>query len=204
SQPALLDDLLKALETALEGDEWPPRRAALAAVAAVAQAMPAHLNQARSPGELESLLVRGTTDADSFTARRMALSALSHLRVVTSRVVPALLAAAQDVGQVQRDAIEAAARFRRVEAEALPALTRELYYPGAATAHTVALLLAELGAGRQALDEQDLRRDVVQALAEALADPSNRREVWLERAEDIELVGWLDETLFGALNRVVG
>jgi hypothetical protein len=41
-------------------------------------------------------------------------------------------------------------------------------------------------------------------LSEALNDPSTHREVWLEKDGDIELVGWLDETLFSALNRVVG
>jgi hypothetical protein len=204
SQPALIEDVLQELEIALEEEDWPARRIALAAVAAVAEAMPARFVQARSPEELEALLVLGTTDADSFNSRRFALTALSHLRVVTPRIVPALLAAVQDMYRVQKDAISAAARFRRVEADALPALVQELYNPSAAAAHTVALVLAELGAGRQAIDEQELRRSIAQALADGLADPDNHREVWLDTGSDIRLEGWLDETLFSALNRVVG
>ena len=209
SRPALLDDLLRELEDALEEGGWPARRILLAVVAAVAERMPAHLLQARPAADLEQLLVRGTTDADSFTARRSALTALSHLREVTAAVVPAFLAAVQDVRKVQQDAVEAAKHFRRVEADVLPDLLAALRHPSAATAHAVALLLAELGAGRQAQEEQEIRRAIADALVQALRDPASRREVWVEKTGiwgkgELELEGTLEQSFFRALRRVAG
>ena len=135
----LLDPLLAALEAALAGDDWPAKRIRLAAVAACAGAMPDALNLARSPDELEELLVWGTQDAGSHHSRRFAITALSHLRVATPAAVEALLAAGRDVAQVQRDAVAAAGRFRHLargafaREEALDALAVALTGESAAT-----------------------------------------------------------------------
>lgn len=196
---ALFEPLLDHLETALsEEDGWPPRRIALAAVAAVAEALPARFRHRAAPQRLERLLVQATRDAESFSTRRFALSALSHLRRVTPDVAEALLAAIRDVGRVQQNALAAAERFRLAEGEILPALTAALRDESAATAYAAGQVLAALAR------DPARQMDIVQALAAAVREPSNHRPVYALEDREIKYFGQLDELLYALLVQVAG
>lgn len=196
---ALFEPLLDHLETALSGgDGWPPRRIALAAVAAVAEALPARFRHRAAPQRLERLLVQAIRDAESFDTRRFALSALSHLRRVTPTVAEALLAAIRDVGRVQQDALAAAERFRLAEGEILPALTAALRDESAATAYAAGQVLAALARGAA----QPMA--IVQALAAAVREPADHRPVYALEGETIKYLGQLDELLYALLVQVAG
>ncbi|MDQ7029788.1 MAG: hypothetical protein Q9O62_08440 [Ardenticatenia bacterium] len=196
--------LLERLEIALvdgEGD-WPPRRIALAVVAAVAEALPARFRRRADPARWEGLLTRATREAESFSTRRFALTALSHLRRATPAVAEALRAALRDVGRVQEDALAAAERFRLAEGDLVAALAEGLYDESAAAAYATARLLAGLGRARESTAEQ--RQAILRALAAALRDPRARRHVYVLERGEIKHLGWLDEALYQALVQVVG
>ncbi len=209
-QPDLLAELVAAVERALaveDSDEWPPRRIALAALAACAEATPALFDRhaGRSPAELEALLVRGAQDAGSFTARRSALTALGYLRRVTPAVAGALLAGLRDVARVQRDAVAAVERFRQVEGDLLDAVAPMLEGESEAAAYGAARLLAALGRS-PAVDErtrQAIRQRLAAALRRELARPL-RRYVFLLEGDDIQSKGSLADALFEALAQVAG
>jgi len=209
-QPELLSELVSALEKALAADTWPPRRIALAALAACAEEMPALFDHhaGRSPAELEALLVRGAREPGSFTARRSALTALGHLRRVTPAVAQALQAGLRDVGRVQEDAIQAVERFRQIEgdpAALLPDLAQLLEGESAAAAYGAARLLAALG--RSATIEEATRQAIHTLLVQTLRRELARefpRQVFLLEGEEIEYKGALAEFLFEALARLSG
>jgi len=207
---ALLRQLLHALRRTLDGSEWPPKRVALAAVATCAEVMPDALNDALPRDELEPLLVEGAHDAESFSSRRYAVTAMSHLRVATPAVLTALLAAAGDVARVQQDAVEAAARFRHLsqaftEAEALAPLVTALTGPSGARAYLAARVLAALGRSPAALQVAGLRERVAATLADALRHPDAGQEVYLlSQYGSIQGKGSLSQALFAALVEVWG
>lgn len=204
AHPEALPALLARLRETLLGENWPPRRMALAAVAACIERFPAQVqNVAGGHRTLETLLLEGTQDVYDYDVRRFALSALSYLRAVTPRVVPVLLAALdENVAIVQRDAVQAAARFQRIEGdvqEILSQLTPHLHGPSAAQAYGVAKLLGALALS-PAGEAADLRPAVIRALAEALQDPFSEQEVFIES----ESKGPLKETLYEELLRAAG
>ncbi len=80
----LLAELLAALQNALAGEAWEPRRIALAAIAQCAAAMPDALNLREE--ETADLLVAGTRDAGSHNSRRFGITALSHLSTLTPAI----------------------------------------------------------------------------------------------------------------------
>ena len=194
----LLRLLIERLERAVETNDWPVRRMALAVVAACAVVMPTTVQQA-ARGKLERLLVRGTVDAVSFTSRRFALTALSYLRTVTADVVPALLAGCQDIEIVQQDAIAAARRFRRIEGDLLPALLPALTGESASTAYAVAHLLGALGTSA-AGTSAGLHERIIAALVEALKDPGSKCIVTIAGRDR----GTLENVLYDVLLRVAG
>ncbi|HQM14379.1 MAG TPA: hypothetical protein PK832_08035, partial [Anaerolineae bacterium] len=215
----LLEELLLSLQDALEGNEWPPKRLRLAAVAACAEVLPDALNAALQREELEALLVKGTRDADSHSSRRFAITALSHLREATPAVVEVLLKASQDVRLVQADAVKAAARFRHLSEtfsyeDSLTPLAEALTGPSGARAYVAAQLLAALGSSPAALEVPGLRERIAAILADALRQPNAEREVYLDKelewgyawgyAVEIEPQGPLSQALFAALVKIWG
>jgi hypothetical protein len=207
---ALLRQLLHALRRVLDGADWPPKRIALAGVAATAAAMPDVLNAALPRDQLEPLLLEGSHEAESHSARRYAITALSHLRVATPAVLAALLDAAADVAQVQGDAVQAAGRFRHLspdfkETESLAPLAQALTGPSGARAYLAARVLAALGRSPAALSLPGLRERIAAILADALRHPDAGREVYLLSGVDyIKSQGSLSQALFAALVEVWG
>ncbi len=196
--PDLLKALFAHLQRVLEEQEWPPRRIALAVVAACAEVMPIAIQRAFQ-GKLETLLVRGATDTRSFSSRRFALTALSYLRTVTPGVVPALLAGCRDTERVLRDAITSAGRFQSIEGDILSALIPLLTGESLSTAYAVAHLLGALGTSI-AGEASGLRGQIVEALANALKDEKSEKEVLIAE----ERKGILKDALYSALLQVAG
>ncbi len=194
----LRSPLLTYAQQALLKQNWPARRIALAAVANCIEVMPVAIQEV-FPGGLEDLLVRGTVDADSYTSRRFALTALSYLRTVTPQVIPALLAGCRDIPVVQQDAIAAAGRFQSIEGNLLPTLVAELSGESVSTAYAVAQLLGALGAS-SAGENTDLQGQMIEALVAALKSPSSQREVIISG----EHKGKLEDALYAALLMVTG
>ena len=194
----LISPLLTYTEQALLTQNWSARRMALAAVATCIEVMPAAVQEAY-PDRLEDLFVRGTIDAESHTSRRFALTALSYLRTVTPKVVPALLAGCQDIQVVQNDAIAAAKRFQSIEGDLLPTLIAALRNDSTSTAYAVAQLLGALGTSL-ANEDTDLQRQIIEALVAALKDPTSQREVVVSN----ESKGKLEDTLYAVLLQVAG
>jgi len=194
----LIPALLTYTEQTLLSQNWSARRMALAAVATCIEVMPAAVQEAY-PGSLEDLFVRGTIDAESHTSRRFALTALSYLRTITPKVVPALLAGCQDIQVVQHDAIAAAGRFQSVEGNLLPTLIAELRSESRSTAYAVAQLLGALGTSL-ASGETGLQGQIIEALVDALKDPASQREVIISN----EHKGKLEDTLYTVLLQVAG
>jgi hypothetical protein len=84
-------------------------------------------------------------DPMSFNVRRFAFSALSRLPRVSVEVLRALPLAMRDVAEVQQDALQAVAHFRRVEGDLTAALSETLYAASAAVAYAGAQMLEALG-----------------------------------------------------------
>ncbi len=196
----LLPQLLSRYAQTLpdDSDGWPARRMLLAVVAACLEVMPQAVQQAwLGPPSLEQALVQSALDANSFTSRRHALTALSYLRSVMAAVTPVLVAGLRDnVGVVQQDALEAAKRFRVVDPALLDELGGYLSGPSIRTARGVAQMLAALGAAAVA-ENNDLRRKIITLLVAALEEPGSQRGVEQgERLEDgfyealLQVAGW--------------
>ncbi|GIV82962.1 MAG: hypothetical protein KatS3mg051_2316 [Anaerolineae bacterium] len=205
----LLEALLLALEEALAGGEWLPTPIALAAVAACAEAMPDALNKALRDRGQGDLLVQGTRQADSYTARRQAITALSRLRQATLEVVAVLLAAARDVAQVQQDAVAAAGRFRHLSRafageEALQSLAAAITGSSGATAYIAARLLGALGSSPAVIEVPGLREEIARLLSDACRHPNAQQEVYLLDSGEICSMGPLSQTLLTELARVWG
>lgn len=206
----LLDSLLKHLRVVLDGEEWPAKRIALATVAACAEPMADALNSTLSGEELEALLVKGTKEAGSHHSRRFAMTALSHLPIVTPSVIEALLDAARDIPIVQGDIIKAIGNFQRLSQafdhdEALAPLIQALQGESLATAYLAAQLLAALGRSPAGLIEK-LRQRIATILSDALRHPNAQCEVYLLEPwykEPIQSKGTLAQALYAALGQVV-
>jgi hypothetical protein len=200
--PDLLKRLYRRLQRAIERQGWQERRIVLAAIAACAEVMPRTVQEQCGEG-LEALLVKGTTDAESFTSRRFALTALSYLPEATRDVVPALLAGCQDVEIVQKDAIEAARRFHIIkgnERALLAELAQALTGESLSTAYAVAHVLGALGTSPVGATA-GLREQIITHLVAALDHPNSQREVILygKSEKDDVSKGELEETLFEVL-----
>jgi len=196
--PDLLPILLTSLKRAILKEKWPSRRFKLAAVTACIEVMPITVQRACSD-DLEALLIKGTTDTNSSTSRRFALTALSYLRSVTSDIVPALLAGCRDTKAVQRDTIASAGHFQLIDGNPLPQLIAALTSESSSTAYAIAQLLGALGTSI-ASDTANLRRQIIEALVEALKDPRSQREVFI----DGENQGELEDALYTSLLQVAG
>jgi hypothetical protein len=200
--PDLPKRLYRRLQRAIERQGWQERRIVLAAIAACAEVMPRTVQEQCGEG-LEALLVKGTTDAESFTSRRFALTALSYLPEATRDVVPALLAGCQDVEIVQKDAIEAARRFHIIkgnERALLAELAQALTGESLSTAYAVAHVLGALGTSPVGATA-GLREQIITHLVAALDHPNSQREVILygKSEKDDVSKGELEETLFEVL-----
>lgn len=205
----LLEALLLALEEALPGEEWPPTRIALAAVAACAEAMPDALNKALCDRGQGDLLVRGMQVAGCYDSRRFAITALSYLCQATPEVVAVLLASARDVAQVQQDAVAAAGRFRHLSREfageeALQSLAAALTDSSGATAYIAARLLGALGSSPAVIEVPGLREEIARLLSDACRHPNAQQEVYLLDSGEICSMGPLSQTLLTELARVWG
>ena len=174
------------------------RRFILAIVAACTETMAAAVQDA-CPGDLEMLLVRATTDAESFNSRRFALTALSYLRTITPAVIPALLAGCHDTEDVQQDTITAASHFQSIEGNLLPVLMEEISGESVSRAYTVAQLLSALGSSAAA-ETSELRHQIIEAVVEGLKDERSQREVLISGNDK----GKLEDALYTTLLRVAG
>jgi len=150
-------------------------------------------------GNLEALLVRATTDAESFNSRRFALNALSYLRSVTPAIIPALLASCYDAEDVQQDAITAASHFQSVEGNLLPVLIEQMSGESVIRAYMVAHLLNALGTSA-ASETSDMGNQIIEAVVEALKSEGSQREVFISG----ESKGKLEDALYTTLLRVAG
>jgi hypothetical protein len=209
STDGMLAALLLALRQAMEDEDWPARRMALAATAACAPTMAAALNAAESPGELERLLLEGTKDIESFSARRFAITVLSYLEELTPPVLEALLRLCGDVAVVQAGAVAAAGRFQRLhqdfdDDQALVAFVAALQGPSRSRAYAAARLLAALGSAPAIVQRLGLRRHIAALLSETLRRPEARERVYLLAKDGIEDQGTLAQALYAALVQVWG
>ena len=175
--------------------------------------MPDALNLAMEAPALEALLVAGTGEAESFSARRFGITTLSHLRLLTPAVLNALLAASQDVEIVQQEAIAAAGRFRRLSAdfqaeEALAHFAAALNGESGAAAYLAARLLGALGSSPAAAELPGLRQRIAHLLSEAWSQPQAREPVYLLEeswgGEEIKEAGSRGQAILAALLQVWG
>ncbi len=197
---SLLPTLLIRLQLAISERNWPSRRIILAAVAACSEVMPIAVQRA-CPGNLEILLVKAATDAESYTSRRFAIRALSYLRTVTPAIIPALLAGCQDIKAVQNDTIAAASGFQTIEGVPFPLgrLTDALTGESTSTAYAVIQLLGALGASA-AGEASDLREQIIEALVGALKNPISKKKLLIPGQNEIKL----EDALYTALLQVTG
>jgi hypothetical protein len=168
--PALLDLLEQALSETEEGS--PVQEAVYAIIAKLAAQSPAVLNAAGR--WLSSGLVAGCL-SDNHWLRRDAITALGHLRRLGPECGRALQHLCRDIDEVRDAAIETAGRFQRFDAAVLDELLPVLTAPSITAAYAVALLLGELGTGRQAVEQPAVRRRIADALAAACADSGASR-----------------------------
>jgi hypothetical protein len=169
------------------------RRIGLAFTAAAAEVAAAAFARRADPDRLETLLIRAVDDADSFNARRFALTALSHLRRVTPGVISALQRALRDVSPVQRDALLAVRRFRHIQGDLVQPLLAGLADDSAAAAYAIARCLETLARTEAANAAQ--RQAIQHAFAAAIRLPSNQREVYILENTTITHLGRLDQLL---------
>jgi len=177
--------------------EWSRRRIVTACAGVVAERLPGLFAQQAGDRQLERDLIAAMNDPNSFNVRRFAFSALSHLPRVSAQVWHALPLAIRDVGEVQQDALQAVAHFRRIEGDLTAALTEALFNPSAAAAYASAQMLEALGRSEKTTAEE--RQVILLALAQAVRDPRSRREVCIQEEESIRYLGQLDHLLHRAL-----
>ena len=170
----VLTDLLR-IRVIFQSRDLPLRRFILATVAACTEVMPSAVQDAWN-GSLEALLIRATTDAESFNSRRFALTALSYLRTVTPAIIPALLAGCYDTEDVQQDTIAAANHFQSIEGDLLPVLLKEMNGESLSRAYMVTHLLGALGSSA-ASETSNLRDQIIKAVVDALRNEASQREV---------------------------
>jgi hypothetical protein len=202
----LLTELLKAL---VSDEPWQYLRIVLAAIAACAEVMPDAFNLVVLHMNSRSLLIEASRKGGNSDTRRHAIVALSHMRMATPAVLEALLDAAGDAGQIQREAVAAAARFRHISVDSQEELLDQLAVivtgESGARAYVAARLLAALGSSPAALEVPGLRERIAEILAEGLHHPNAEREVYLmSRFNNIRHKGPLSQALFAALVKVWG
>jgi hypothetical protein len=193
-QHTLAQPLVTKLQNALSDqskDHWRQRRIALAFAAALAEAAPATFANAADPNQLHRILIQAVEDANSFSARRFALTTLAHLRRVSVEVAAALRTAQRDVAKVQEDALQAVTHFRRVEGNLIPALVEGLYDQSAAAAYATGQLLSALGKSETTTQVQ--RQAILEALADAIRDPQSKRDVYVMDGYILKYLGTLDQ-----------
>jgi hypothetical protein len=184
-----------------------------------------HPEQGWDQARLEALLLEGMQDFGNHHSRRFAITALSHLCILTPAILTALLEAVCDEPEVQQDAIAAAGRFyylspdfQRDETFAL--FTAALSGESLAVAYVAAKLLGVLGSLAVSMGDYALSRRIAGLLGEALHHPNAQKIVYLfdnrkkpgfemnpPRIEDrrrIDEQGPLAKTLWVELGRVAG
>lgn len=174
-KPDLLALLLQWLTEALTKQPQDPRlyrkrNHLLLIIAAAAEQSPSMFANHADPDLLEPLLLEAVELHNSFVGRKAAISLLGFLRRVTPSVAEALQTAMRDVPAVQRGALDAALRFRKLDGDILEKLFLGLYHESAAAAYATAQLLAALGQSDQTRPTQ--RRQILNALAEAIRSPA--------------------------------
>jgi hypothetical protein len=180
--------------------EWSRRRMMMACAGVVAERLPGQFAQQAGDRQLERDLLAAMNDPNSFSVRRFAFSALSHLPRVSVEVLRALPLAMRDVGKVQQDALQAVVHFRRIEGDLTAALAETLFDPSAAVAYAGAQMLEALGRSDKTTAEE--RRAILLALAQAVRDSRSQREVCIQDGESIRYLGQLDHLLHRALLRI--
>jgi hypothetical protein len=203
---SLFSALLVELRLAITESNWLRYRIVLAALARSAEVMPAQYN--RFAVDLESLLLQFTIDVTSYDVRRFAITALSHLRVISPMVLTRLLTLAGDNGTVQQDVITAAGRFNRLHpsmGQSIPSeLVAAIYGRSSARACAAVKLLEAVGTSHAADVRPGFRQQIVEVLTEALNNVASRRTIWLYESEKIADAGIFRDHLYAALLRVSG
>jgi hypothetical protein len=177
----------------------------ITALGAVAAISPIAFTALADPDVWEPILVEWVTTSDYWTGRLAAVRLLGLLRRVSDGVTAALRMALQDNQYVQRAAYAAAAEFRSMEGDVIPALLGLLADPSAAVAASTARLLASLAQGEGTQD----RRRILQGLRDAMTVSPKAASVYLMHRDDggtdaIEFIDRLDRILYRAIVEVSG
>jgi len=196
----VLEHFIGRMRQEIAHPEWSRRRIVTACAGVVAERLPSQFAQQAGDRQLERDLLAAMNDPNSFSVRRFAFSALSHLPRVSVEVLRALPLAMRDVEKVQQDALQAVVHFRRIEGDLTTALTETLFHPSAAVAYAAAQMLEALGRSEKTTAEE--RRAILLALAQAVRDPRSQREVCIQEGENIRHLGQLDHLLHRALLRI--
>ena len=175
------------------------------ALGAVAAISPIAFTALADPDVWEPILVEWVTTSDDWTGRLAAVRLLGLLRRVSDGVAAALRMALQDNQYVQRAAYAAAAEFRSMDGDVIPALLGLLADPSAAVAASTARLLASLAQGDGTQD----RRRILQKLRDAMTVSPKAASVYLMHRDDdgtdaIEFIDRLDRILYRAIVEVSG
>jgi len=201
--PTLLPALVSRLQLAMKEGSWPSRRMVLAAIAICMEVMPIAVQEASRQQTyretLQDLLMKGTTDTESFSSRRFALTALSYLRTINEAIVSVLLTCCRGTEADQRMAITAARRFQAIQGDPLPVLAAALASESIITAYVVIQILTALGTSLVAKDN-DLHAQIIRILVNELKDARSRRAMNIPE----ESKGYLEDAIYAALLRVAG
>ncbi|HUN30677.1 MAG TPA: hypothetical protein VMU95_01555 [Trebonia sp.] len=147
----------------------------LEVTAAAADLSKATFRQCADETRLATLLARALRYQRTFTGRRAAARLLGLLRRGSQASLAALRAALADVGQVNREALEAIPRLRHIDQADIDDLSAALYDDSAMVAWAAAQLLSTIS---QAGDLSfGLRARIIGALTVATQDPRSRRTV---------------------------
>jgi hypothetical protein len=206
--PDLLPLFIQWVESSLRERPQDPRLymkrdQLLLITATAAEQSPSTFANHADPDLLEPLLLEAVELHNSYVGRKAAISLLGFLRRVTPSVARALQAAMRDVPAVQRGALDAALRFRKLDGDILEKLFLGLYHESAAAAYATAQLLAALGQSDQTRPPQ--RRQILTALAEAIRDPRSRRPLHLWHVDArVPALPRLDQALYRSMMQVAG
>ncbi len=156
------------------------RDALIELLAGVATIAPARFHSLPSKETLRSLLIQAAINQRFYPARSDAVRLLGYMRHLSEDCLPALRSALTDVLYVQDGAMEAMGMFRRMDSSVLPEIRGWLNDASGLTAFASARLLTAIGRHTQVSGRNDrtaiaLRRDIINALAEATQDSRSHR-----------------------------
>lgn len=149
-------------------------------LAGCAMNAPARWHSLAQRDRIQPYLLRATIEQNWFTGRCDAVRLLGYLRHLSLELLPALHAATCDVPFVCDAAIEAMGLFRRMNPEVFSEIQRWLSDESGLIAYATAHLMTAIGRHSQLAGKADrtatqLRRNLIQILAERVRDPKTQR-----------------------------